>query len=123
MRLLLQALQPDDWGGLSVQVLAVNDTYEPVRLDRRLLIGPNPVTDKMMPLAREAAAATDGDNFVELGPWCIYGRQRRCPAPTAHPFTFHAYLLRRPTSGLRHEGPADPNDLAVEASPLVVEAR
>jgi len=117
---MLQPIRPDQWGGLSIRVIAVNDSYEPIRLDRRLLVGPNPVTDRIMPLAMEEAAEVEEDNFVELHPWCLYGRERRCPAPKDRPFSYHAYLLIHPARPLRADGPADPTALAVAAE-LVLE--
>ena len=104
-----------------MRVIALNNSYEAVRLDRRLLIGPNSVTDRLMPLAREAALDVEDANFIELGPWCLYGRDRRCPEPKDRPFTFHAYLLKASGAGLRSEGPADPDVLEVAADPLVVD--
>ena len=104
-----------------MRVIALNNSYEPVRIDRRLLIGPNPVTDRLMPLAREAAVDGEDNNFVELGPWCLYGRDRRCPQPKERAFTFHAYLLKAAGTELRPEGPADTEVLEVAADPLVVD--
>jgi hypothetical protein len=122
VRLVLERA-PDDpaMPGVAIRVLALNDSYEPVQLDKRLLIGPNVVAGMPRPVAAEAGLPDEGDNMVVLQPWCFYGRQRSFEGVTGTA-TFHAYLLRADTGGdLGPEGPLDESQLLAAAEPLVLE--
>jgi hypothetical protein len=100
-----------------VRLVALNDTYKPVDLDRRLLIGPNlMVGDGIVPVSVEPRAAEDADNIVRLNPFCFYGRERKFRS--ADGARAHGYLVSAPTQALLPTGPADPGALAVEAESL-----
>jgi hypothetical protein len=120
VRLFLERGQEPGDGSLAVRLVVLNDTSEPARFDRRLLIGPNPVGARMMPKSREPGFEEEADNFVVLNPWCLYGRERRFGL-AGGPLTFHGYLLGRPESRLLPQGPADPAAAALVAEPLMVE--
>lgn len=111
---------------VAVQLLAINDSYEVVALDRRLLVGPNPVPAKLsgipFPVSLEPALAREEQNMVMLNPWCFYGRERSWKLPAGRS-TFYGYLLRRPVDVLLPEGPKDPDALALAAEPLVLRVR
>lgn len=98
----------------------VNDSAEPERFDRRLLIGPNPVGARMMPVSREPGFEDEADNFVVLNPGCLYGRERRFGVP-GDSVTFHGYLLARADDRLLPQGPADASAAALVADPLALE--
>src|SRR3712207_3666628 len=87
-----------------VRLLAYNDAYQPVALDRRLLVGPNPVparpTGIPFPVSVEPAFPTEEQNVVMLNPWCYYGRQRSLDGLPPGRVTVYGYLLRRPVDGL-----------------------
>jgi hypothetical protein len=128
MKLLLRA-EKRTWSTgdeVAVQLVAINDSYEAVALDKRLLVGPNPVPARLegipFPVSLEPAFPKEEQNVVMLNPWCFYGRERSWKLPAGRT-TFHAYLLRRPVDGLPPEGPKDPEALAVAAEPLVLTVR
>lgn len=122
MKLLLELVpketQPD--GELAVRLLVLNDSYEPVRVDHRLLIGPN-IASTPHPVSAEPSLPDEGDNLTVLNPWCFYGRQR--------PFgdgkgsvTFTAYLLASDDGGaLGAHGPVGDGEVVASAEPLIVE--
>lgn len=121
MRLLLErGPHGEADGSLAVRLVVLNDSTETARVDRRLLIGPNPVTGRLIPVAREPAFEEEADNFVVLNAWCLYGRERRFGLP-AGPATFHGYLLNRPQDRLLPQGPVDASAAALVAEPLVLE--
>src|SRR5262245_28211220 len=82
---------------LTVRLIALNDEYEPVTLDRRLLIGPNVVPEQRagspLPVSREPAFPEDEQNEIVLNPWCFYGRQRTFDGLASGRVTVYAYLL------------------------------
>jgi hypothetical protein len=104
-----------------VRVVVLNNGYEPIVLDRRLLIGPNPAPEVLSGLPHPVAVepSSQGRDELTLNPWCLYGRERTFNLPAGR-VTFHGYLLRRSTHALRPEGPADPEALLLAADPLVV---
>lgn len=110
-------------GEVVVRLLVLNDGFEPVTLDRRLLVGPNPVpaqpTGLPLPLSMEPPADEEPGNLVVLNPWCLYGRQRTFDVALG-PTTFHAYLLHEAEDRLRPEAPVRAEAAAVVAEPLAV---
>ncbi|RLC93927.1 MAG: hypothetical protein DRI40_08130 [Chloroflexi bacterium] len=128
MKLVLRA-EKRTWSAgeeVAVQLIAINDSYEAVALDRRLLVGPNPVPAKLegipFPVSVEPAFSREEQNVVMLNPWCFYGRERFWKFPAGR-VTFYGYLLRRPVEGMPPEGPKDYEALAVAAEPLVLRVR
>ena len=118
------------WGAgedVTVRLLALNDAFEPAALDRRLLVGPNPVPESPrglpLPVSTEPALDEENQNVVMLNPWCIYGRERTFPNLPAGQVTFYAYLLQRPADGMPPQGPIDPEELAAVADPLTLTVR
>lgn len=121
MRLTLEIAgrEGDD---VTVRLVALNDTYDPVELDRRLLVGPNLVIpDGVVPVSVEPESSEDRDNIVRLNPFCLYGRERKFR--TSDGAKAHAYLLKTPAQVLLPTGPAEPGALAVEADPLDLSAQ
>lgn len=112
---------------VTVRLLALNDTYEAVTLERKQLIGPNPVpgeaTGAPMPVSVEPSFSQNTQNEIRLNPFCFYGRQRTFESLPAGKTTFHAYYLKRPSSSLLPQRPGKPEDLDVSAMPLVIEVR
>jgi len=111
---------------LMVRLVALNDQYEPVVIDRRLLIGPNlmPEPGHMpQPINVEPAFEKEEDNQIILNPWCFYGRQRSFPPQPEGKVTFCAYLLHRQEDSLLPDRPTDSEALFVEAPPLVLTIR
>jgi hypothetical protein len=109
---------------VTVRVLVLNNSYEPVTVDRRLFVGPNPVPEHSagaaFPVSLEPTLPREEENLVTLNPWCLYGRQRSFDGLPSGRVTFHAYLLRRTSGSLLPERPAEPEALLVAAAPLVV---
>ncbi|GAC1362847.1 MAG: hypothetical protein NVSMB32_03670 [Actinomycetota bacterium] len=127
MKLILQCEDPDtvSTGAVVVRLLVLNDTFEAIGVDRRLLIGPNPVGASSGPpllISVEPASPEDADNTVTLNPWCLYGRQRSFEGLSGQ-VSFHAYLLR-PGDALDRlgaAGPLEPDRLLMAAGPLVID--
>jgi hypothetical protein len=107
-----------------IRIFALNDTYDPVVLDRRLLIGPNPVTNPAIeppfPLSVEPAFQHETQNLVTLNPWCFYGRQRSFENFPRGTVTFYGYLLRSSQTPLLPDKPKNLNSLAASADPLAI---
>jgi len=112
---------------LTIRVLALNNSYEPIMLDRRLLVGRNPVPDRavgaVFPVSVEPAMAPENENLLRLNPWCLYGRQRSFDGLPPGRVTFHAYVLRRASEGLLPDRPAEAEALLVAAAPLAITIR
>jgi hypothetical protein len=112
MELILNVEQATDGQGatLTVRLMALNDSYEAVTLDRRLLIGPNVVPEHLagasLPVSREPSFSKREQNEVVLNPWCFYGRQRTFDGLPAGRVTIYAYLLEQPTDSLLPDRPA-----------------
>jgi hypothetical protein len=87
-----------------VRLIVLNDGYEPVRIDRRLLLGPQPEVADPPLLSSEPSLPEETDNLVLLNPWGLYGRERRFQYDSGA-VTFHGYLLSRPTDRLLPTGP------------------
>lgn len=108
-----------------VRIMALNDSYQPVAVDRRLIIGPTPVPQGCMglpyPVSREPAFIAAEDNRVLLNPWGIYGRERSFDHLPSGIVVFHGYLLTEATDALLPEGPAEPGMLQLAAVPLEIE--
>jgi hypothetical protein len=119
MKLELTCDGPDAEGRAAVRLVVVNDSYEPVTLDRRLLFGPHPGSGDPLLLSSEPASRKKSENLVLLNPWTLYGRERRFQYEAGE-ITFHGFLLRRPADTLQPQGPGDPEDLLAAAPPLVV---
>lgn len=109
---------------ITVRLLAVNNSYEPVALDRRLLVGPNPLPERPsgapFPVSVEPSLPQEEQNLVVLNPWCFYGRQRTFDSFPPGRVTFYGYLLRQSSDLLLPQKPGDPNTLLVSAEPLIV---
>ena|GEM_PF-1554579 len=125
MKILLKT-DATDWRvdtNITVRLLVINDSYEPVALDRQLLAGPNPVPEHPVgipyPISIEPAFDEENQNIVMLNPWCFYGRERsfdNLPAGTA---TFYAYLLKH-TGSFMPKSANEAENLAAEAQPLII---
>lgn len=106
---------------VAVRLLVLNDSYEPVTIDRRALIGPNPQaaapSGLPLPVSVESDAPHEEDNRVLLNPWCFYGRERSFDYLPPGQVTIYGYLLRRPGPG-GPAGPADPDDVLTAAAPI-----
>jgi hypothetical protein len=109
---------------VTVRLVAYNEAYEPVEIDRRHLVGPNPVPEKPgglpMPVSLEPAGRRKEHNQVLLNPWCFYGRQRVFDNLTAGKVTFYGYLLRDDTGRPTPKGPEDAGAVLAAAEPLVL---
>jgi hypothetical protein len=103
-----------------VRVLALNDSYDPVTLDRRLLVGPNPVPGPPL-ISLEPSSKEESENKVLLHPWCFYGRERRFDDLPPGRISFHAYLMERLEADLLPNRPRDETALVLSAEPLVLE--
>lgn len=119
MQLELTYDGPDDEGAVAVRLLVLNDSHEPVALDRRLLFGPHPGSGDPLLLSSEPSFRKKSDNVVLVNPWCLYGRQRRFQYQSGE-ITFHGFLLRHATDRLAPSGPEDTEALLAAATPLVV---
>jgi len=112
---------------VAVRVLVLNDSHEPVTIDRRLLVGPNPVPDagagSALPVSVEPAFPEDERNLVYLNPWCFYGRERSWGHLPPGRVMVYAYLLQRPARSLPPQGPGEPDALLAAASPLTLTVR
>lgn len=120
MKLELSADGPSPGGAVAVRLVVLNDSYEPVRIDRRLLFGPQPEVADPPLLSTEPSSTDAADDFVLLNPWGLYGRERRFRYE-AGAVTFHGYLLRRPSDRLLPAGPGESGALLAAAPPLVIQ--
>jgi hypothetical protein len=102
-----------------VRLVVLNDSHEPVSLDRRLLFGPNPGRGDPLLLSSEPTLRKKADNVLVLNPWSLYGRERRFQYREGE-MTFHGFLLRHPTDRLFPTGPADETALLAAAPSLTV---
>jgi len=129
MQLRLEADRHEVSAGesLAVRVVVLNDSYEPITVDRRLLVGPNPVPEQPggtpLPVSLEPAFPDDERNLVSLSPWCLYGRERSWSHFSPGRVTVHAYLLRWPATSLLADRPGDPDALLLAAPPLSLTVR
>jgi hypothetical protein len=126
VRLVIETDKPRYRTGerITVRLLATNDSYGPVLLDRRMLIGPTPMLSQPRgipyPVAVEPEAADPARNEILLNPFCCYGRERVHDGFPAGTVEFRAYLTRRVVASLLPMRPFDPQDLEVEAIPVIV---
>ena len=126
MRLILETDKQDFLTSetITIRLLALNDSYEPVAVDRRLLVGPNPVPERPveppLPVSLKPAFPEEEQNCVMLNPWCFYGRQRTFDGFLPGQVTISAYLLRQPIGSLLPQGPGEPEALLASAEPLVL---
>jgi hypothetical protein len=125
MKLKLEAQKPiwrvDEV--ITVQLLVLNDSYEPVAVDRRLIIGPNVLPNSMMgfyPISVEPAFSQEEQNLVMLNPFCFYGRQRTFENLAPGQVNFYGYLLNKPVDSLLPQKPGDLEALLTSAEPLVL---
>jgi hypothetical protein len=129
MKIILETKQSDFNAGetVTVRVLALNDSYRPVTIDRRLLIGPNIKTEPPMnpphPVSVEPASVKEEQNRLILNPWCFYGRERSFQGLPQGAATFYAYILQKPSGSLFPEKPGDAAALLASAEPLSVSIR
>ncbi|MSP63779.1 MAG: hypothetical protein EXR72_26225 [Myxococcales bacterium] len=109
---------------ITVRALLLNDSFEPVVIDARLLVGPNvrpqTFTGIPYPVSVEPPLPDEAEHFITLNPWCFFGRQRSFERLPAGQVTFHAYLVSSRTDGLLPDRPADGSLLLASAAPLVV---
>lgn len=109
---------------VKVRLLVLNNSYEPAALNRRLLVGPNPVPERSVgapfPVSLEPALPQEEQNLIILNPWCFYGRQRTFDSFPPGRVTFYGYLLRQFSESLVPEGPREPEAMLVSAEPLIV---
>jgi hypothetical protein len=124
LRLFLERVEtdPEFPGAVSVQLIAVNDSFDPVPLDHRLLIGPNVESTVPMPVSVEPSLPDEAANLTTLGPWCLYGRQRPFHDLSGK-VTFHAYLVSVPDGVLLPQGPTQVESLVTVADPLTIDIR
>jgi len=112
---------------VTVRLLALNDSYRPADIDRRLLIGPNIKTEPPMnpphPLSVEPATSNEAHNHLILNPWCFYGRQRTFQNLPQGNATFYAYILKQSYGLLFQDKPGDLSVLLASAEPLLVTIR
>lgn len=125
MKLVLESEHLAWRGGETVviRLIALNDSYEAVTLDRRLLVGPNATFGARrmpLPIQLEPEFPDEAHNHIVLNPWCFYGRLRTFSGLPVGQVTFHGYLLRWPEAALLSNGPVDPGALLAEAEPLVI---
>jgi hypothetical protein len=126
MKIILEMDKPEYTSSetVTVRLLALNDSYRPVTIDRRLLIGPNiktePPVNPPHPVSIEPASAKESSNQIILNAWCFYGRQRSFQGLPQGTATFYAYLLKKPSGSLLPERPGDMAALLVSAEPLSV---
>jgi hypothetical protein len=124
MRLTLEVAQREWRTGeaVTVRLLAVNDSYETASVDRRLLIGPNPVpaaaTGVPFPVSVEPAFEQEDQNRVLLNPWCIYGRERTFDNLPPGKVALYGYLLRRASQSTPPQGPGEADALLAAAEPV-----
>lgn len=124
MKLVIESEKPV-WRSsetVAVQLIALNDSYEAVTVDRRLLVGPNLTYGEGRmppPVQVEPAFPDEEQNRIILNPWCFYGRYRTFSALPVGQVTFYGYLLRRPEAALLPTRPVDLDALLAEAEPLV----
>lgn len=104
---------------VEIRVVALNDTHQPVKLKRRLLVGPNGFNHGAAGPFPVSIDPPDGWSWVHLAPHAFYGRMRRYQGLAAGRYTFHAYLMRD-DGPMGTEGPIDPTNLLVAASPLMI---
>lgn len=129
MELILESEKKEYRSGekVTVRLVALNNAYEAVTLERKQLIGPNPVpseaTGAPMPVSVEPAFSPNTQNEIRLNPFCFYGRQRSFDGLPAGKTTFYAYYLKRPSGSLLPQHPGKTEDLEVSAKPLVIEVR
>jgi len=120
---LSRVADSEEPGQIVVRLLLLNDSFEPVTLDRRLLVGPNPVpstpTGLPLPISMEPPADEEAGNLVVLNPWCLYGRERTFDAALGT-LTFHGYLLRQAEDELRAAGPVRADAAELSAEPLTI---
>jgi hypothetical protein len=124
VQLILESTR-DTWTAgetVTVRVLALNDSYEPVSLDRRLLVGPNAVPGPPL-ISLEPSSREETENMVLLHPWCFYGRERGFDGLLPGRVNFHAYLMERLEQDLLPDRPRDETVRALSAEPLAVEVR
>ena len=125
MRLVLEASagRPRRGERFTVRLLAIHDGPELAWLDRRLLVGPNPVLaarTAAIPVSIDSPLPDDRWSTVLLTPSCCYGRERVFQFDQPGQVAFHAYLLVERSDRLLPERPADVDPVAI-ASPLVVD--
>jgi hypothetical protein len=109
---------------VTVRLVALNNSCEVATLDRRLLVGPNPLPGSPVrsfpEVSLEPAFSNENGNFVLLNPRCFYGRQRTFENVAAGQLTLYGYLLNKPVDALLPKGPADPDALDSAADSLVL---
>jgi hypothetical protein len=121
MRLLLEAAT--EWRAgetVKARLIVVNDAYEPVAFDRRLLVGPN---FEGMPAAMEPGFAEEHANHVILNPFCLYGRERTFEAAPAGEIAVEGFLLAKPLEALGPEGTRGNGAIVARAEPLRLSVR
>lgn len=110
---------------VTVRLVALNNSYEAVTLERKQLVGPNPVPSESkgapMPVSVEPSFSKNTQNEIKLNPFCFYGRERSFESLPAGKTTFYGYLLKRPSDSMLPQRPGKPEDLDVSAKPLVIE--
>jgi hypothetical protein len=107
----------------TVRLLATHDGHDLAWLDRRLLVGPNPVLaakTAAFPVSVDPPLPDDRWSTVLLTPSCCYGRERVFRFDQPGQVAFHAYLIAERSDRLLSERPAD-GDPVASAPPLIVE--
>lgn len=105
---------------VTVRLVVLNDSYEAVAFDRRLLVGPS---FQGLPAAMEPAFAEEHANHVILNPFCLYGRERSLEQAAAGEHEVEGLLLSRPLDQLGPEGLGAEGAIAARAETLRLTVR
>ena len=109
---------------IRVRILLLNDSTDVIDIDRRLLIGPNPVPERLtgmpMPVSVEPSLSDEQNHFITLNPWCFYGRERSFDHLPVGALAVHGYVLEEHTHACTPKGPADASLLLGAAEPLTL---
>jgi hypothetical protein len=108
-----------------IRLTALNDSYDIVSLDRRLLIGPNVVQEvengvDFRPVSVEPSLPVKEQNIVNLSPWSLYGRERSFNMFKSGKMIAYGYLLRQQSKSLLPQRPGNVGDLLASAEPLIL---
>ena len=110
---------------LMIRLTALNDSYDIIALDRRLLIGPNVVQEVEIgvdfhPVSVEPNLPVEGQNIVTLNPWSLYGRERSFNLLKLGKMIAYGYLLRQQSRSLLPQRPGTVGNLLASAEPLTL---
>ena len=105
-----------------MRLIVLNDGYEAVAFDRRLLVGPNFAAAAggagPLPMAMEPVFAEETANHVVLNPFCFYGRERSQEDLPPGEITVEGFMLARTLDQLGPEGLGAEGAVTTRAEPL-----